>query len=106
MSTEDPLERLVLLRQRVTATMAERGLVVHHLAVAPAPELHGGHEIYIVATAAEGPTTAKCVDEFDDVLRSAATAETDLRAAQAQERLRRVLDQGEGFLPPPSPSGE
>lgn len=104
--SEDSLQRLMALRARVVDVFARRGLSVEQFVVMPASDSSDVSRVQVTATLADGLAESG-VDEFEEVLRSAHLADTELRAQRAQDSLREALHQdGGGFLPPPHPSGD
>jgi hypothetical protein len=88
-------EDLGLLRSRVGEVLADHGLVLWQLVLAP--DVDGVVGLHIVAGLAQddAPNTD---DGFDQVIESAARAEADERARRSIDELTERLRRGGGFL--------
>lgn len=97
---EQSMGPLARLRHRISAILAERGLALLEMSVAPGTTADGPHELHILAMLADAvPREQKPHDDgFDEVLRQARDADLERQTQEAIEQLRQELRDDGGFL--------
>jgi hypothetical protein len=93
----DVMGPLGVLRERIEAVFAERGLRAVHVGIVPGAATDGPHEVQVLALLADDPPP-DTDDEFKQVINQARDAEVSERARAAFDDLQARLRGGKGFL--------